>query len=77
MDIVYVICIAIVAATIGFIAGMVMAVGPGSDNNLTREEERRLNKLVGKAVAMTDYRSVTLCDAEGIVDQVIIHGDWN
>lgn len=74
MDIVYVICIAIIAMTVGFVAGVKFAVGPSSTGDLTRDETRRLNRLVDRATSMTTSRTVTLWGEGEMLDQVIIRG---
>lgn len=77
MDNVFVICIAIIAAAVGFIVGLIVGVGPGESDTLTREERRRLSKLIERASTSTGYRSITLSDSTGVVDQVIIPGRWD
>lgn len=67
----------IIAFVVGVVVGWLTLVLPaGSRTNLTREETRRLNRLIDLAMGIGRGYTITLYSEGELVDQVTVHEDW-
>lgn len=62
----------IIAFTVGVIVGWLTMIVPTGRNDLTREETRRLNMLIDRAMRLKRGYTITLWQNNELIDQVTI-----
>lgn len=62
----------IIAFVVGVIVGWLTMIVPTGKNDLTREETRRLNMLIDRAMRLKRGYTITLWQNNELIDQVTI-----
>lgn len=73
MILVYIAAAFVVGVVVGWLT---MVIPAGGRSDLTREETRRLNTLIDRAMSTNRGFTITLYSEGALIDQVTIQRDW-